>query len=211
MAEQGSKPRAAREDSGEAAHRNRALGVLRLAVVWTAAAALAWFGRPSREEWIAGIALAFLGESLRVWAAGYLVKTKELITGGPYRFVRNPLYLGRLLILSGVAVAAPPDAGTGLPRWANLAFLGVGAAIFFFFYLPRKERTEPRRLEKLHGDPYRRYFEAVPSIVPRLTPYDEPRGAWKWANFGKNEEIFMVLFLSAFFAVVAYHSTLFAG
>ena len=106
--------------------RNRALGVVRLVVVWAAAAALAFFGKPSLEEWIAGLVLAGIGEAVRIYAAGYLVKTKQLITGGPYRFVRNPLYLGRLLILGGLSIAAKIDG-----YW-NLVFLGVGCAVFFF-------------------------------------------------------------------------------
>jgi len=185
--------------SGESG-RNRALGVLRLAAVWAFAAALAWFGRPTAVEWGVGLALAALGETVRVWAAGYLIKTKELITGGPYAFVRNPLYLGRLLILCGVGIAAR------MPHYENLAALGLGLAVFFFYYMPRKERVEPARLEQIHGEPYRRYRAAVNSILPNFRRYDDRRGRWAWSHFGKNEEILMVIFLSAFFAVLAVHS-----
>ena len=133
------------------------------------------------------------------------MKTKELITGGPYSYVRNPLYLGRLLILTGVAIAA------SVPEWwyANLAFLAIGYIVFFGYYMPRKERTEPPRLEQVHGEPFRRYFEAVPAIFPRLTAYGDRRGSWKWANFSKNEELLMVVSLTIFFAVVAVRSGIF--
>lgn len=194
-------PAARRARGAEPAQgRNRALGVLRLLVVWCVAGALAWFGRPSRDEWIVGLVFTALGESLRVWAAGYLVKTKELITGGPYAHVRNPLYLGRLLILTGVAIAAP------MPWHANLVVLVVGYAVFFFYYLPRKERVEPARLEETHGEPFREYFRAVPAIFPALRPYAKRAGSWKWANFGKNEEILMVVSLTVFFAVLFWQS-----
>lgn len=193
-------PRAAAAAETDAPRRNRALGVLRLVVVWAVAAGLAWFGEPGREEWVAGLALAALGESLRVWAAGYLVKTKQLITGGPYAHVRNPLYLGRLLILTGVAIAAR------MPYFVNLGVLAVGYAVFFGYYMPRKERTEPKRLEQIHGEPFRRYFEAVPAILPRVSRYDDRRGAWRWANFGKNEEILMVVSLTVFFVVLLLRS-----
>lgn len=191
----------------DAPRRNRALGVLRLVVVWAAAVALAWFGRPQPWEWAAGLALAGLGEGLRIWAAGYLVKTKELITGGPYSHVRNPLYLGRLLILTGVAIAA------SMPEmWRlNLVFLAVGYAVFFGYYMPRKERTEPARLEEIHGEPFRRYFAAVPAIFPRLSACEDRRGSWKWANFSKNEELLMVVSLTIFFGVLAVRAQVFSG
>jgi protein-S-isoprenylcysteine O-methyltransferase Ste14 len=195
------KPREARADDSQ--KRNKALGYVRLATVWAAVVALAWFGRPLREEWIAGLVLTALGEGLRIWAAGYLVKTKELITGGPYSYVRNPLYLGRLLILTGVAVAAR------MPMYLNVVFLVVGYAVFFLYYMPRKERTEPPRLEQIHGEPFRRYFQAVPAIFPRLTPYDDRRGSWKWANFSKNEELLMVVSLTVFFVALAWHGQVF--
>src|SRR5689334_19238126 len=45
-----------------------------------------------------GLAVILCGELLRIWAAGHLKKEEILTTGGPYRFIRNPLYLGSLLI-----------------------------------------------------------------------------------------------------------------
>ena len=84
---------------------------------------------------------------MRFWAAGHLHKNVDLVTSGPYRFTRNPLYLGRLLIFSGLAVMAR------LPWGLNLvAVLPLGWAVFFLYYLPRKERVEPARLAELHGE-----------------------------------------------------------
>ncbi len=185
--------------------RNAVLGWARRIFVWVFAAGLAWFAQPTPLEWAIGIALAAIGESIRCWSAGYLVKSKQLITGGPYKYVRNPLYLGRFFILSGVCV------GAAWPSFhhANLAILAVSLCVFFFYYIPRKERVEPERLERLHGEAYARYRAAVPSLFPRLKPYDQPYGAWRWANFAENEEYNMVVALLAFFAVLAVHAGMF--
>lgn len=62
---------------------------------------------------LAALAMAF-GLGLVVWAAGLFQKEKteinpaslnhkKLITYGPYRYTRNPMYLGLVLILSGLA------------------------------------------------------------------------------------------------------------
>jgi protein-S-isoprenylcysteine O-methyltransferase Ste14 len=192
------------DEAEPASPRSRALGVLRLAVVWAFGAAVAWFARPSVAEWAVGVVLAAAGESLRVWAAGYLVKSKVLITAGPYAHVRNPLYLGRLLIGSGIGVAAVfPAAGF---RAVNLVVLAVVYAIFFGYYMPRKERVEPARLEKRHGEDYRRYRAAVRSLLPRLAPYDRPNGTWGWHRFGRNREALMVAGLTALFGALAFRA-----
>ena len=44
------------------------------------------------------LALVGLGEVIRIWAAGHLRKEQVMTTGGPYRSIRNPLYLGSFLI-----------------------------------------------------------------------------------------------------------------
>src|SRR5512143_2001377 len=55
---------------------------------------------------IPGVVVTFLGEGLRLWAAGHLRKNKQLTTTGPYSYVKNPLYIGTLLITIGYSAMA---------------------------------------------------------------------------------------------------------
>src|SRR5580765_2463094 len=77
---------------------NRALATWRLAAVYALLAVLLFLARPTPTGVTIGFLIAVAGEAIRFWAAGHLVKTTELVTSGPYRYTRNPLYLGRLLI-----------------------------------------------------------------------------------------------------------------
>jgi len=148
--------------------------------------------RPTVWSVACGLVFMVAGESVRFWAAGHLYKTRELITSGPYRFTRNPLYLGRLLIFTGLAVMAL------LPYGLNWAILALGWPFFFLVYLRRKERVEPARLRRFHGEAYERYFEAVPALFPALRPYDGEgtRGSWKVQRMLRNREYLMVLGLT---------------
>jgi protein-S-isoprenylcysteine O-methyltransferase Ste14 len=110
-----------------------------------------------------GLPLIFAGVGLRVWAVGHLRKTRELTITGPYAWIRHPLYLGTLLIGSGFAALA------GV-RVAAIA-LPIGFALFFGYYLPRKERIEGKRLEAIYGERFRAYRAAVRGLVPSLRPW----------------------------------------
>jgi len=171
---------------------NRALGVVRLAAVYLLVGVLLWLARPTPLSVSVGFVFVALGEATRFWAAGHLHKTVELITSGPYRFTRNPLYLGRFLIFTGICIMAL------LPYHANWIVLGVGYLIFFGYYMRRKERVEPARLREHHGEPYDRYFKAVPALFPSLRPY--PDGAstgWSSDHMLRNREHWMVIGLLA--------------
>ena len=110
---------------------NRALAGIRLTATFAFIVALVVFARPRPLEVTLGFVIAALGEVVRFWAAGHLLKTKELITSGPYRYTRNPLYLGRVLILTGLCVMCR------LPYLINWILLAAGYAVFFFYYMPR--------------------------------------------------------------------------
>jgi protein-S-isoprenylcysteine O-methyltransferase Ste14 len=167
---------------------NRALGVLRLVATFSFLVLLVIFSRPRPAEVAIGFVVAALGEAIRFWAAGHLLKTKELITSGPYRYTRNPLYLGRLLILTGVCIMCR------LPYYVNWIMLGLGLAVFFFYYMPRKERVEPARLRELHGDAYDRYFKAVPALFPTLRPYPHASNlGWSSDRMLRNREVWMLV------------------
>jgi len=171
---------------------NKTLGRLRLALVYVLVVGLIVVARPTPISVSVGFPIVVVGEAIRFWAAGHLRKTVELITSGPYRHTRNPLYLGRLLIFTGLCIMAR------MPYLANLVVLVLGWAVFFGYYLRRKERVEPARLRQTHGEAYERYFRAVPALFPALSPY--PEGAsigWASERMLRNREHWMVIGLLA--------------
>ena len=146
--------------------------------VYLAIAALVLLARPRLPWFFPGAVLVILGEALRVWAAGHLKKTQEVTTTGPYAYVKNPLYLGTLLLLVGFCFMA-----------ANIWLLAIGLVVFFFYYAPFKKKREGQRLFEKFGSAWTEYDQAVPDYLPRLSPYPQ-RGTtrWSWDRFYENSE-----------------------
>jgi protein-S-isoprenylcysteine O-methyltransferase Ste14 len=78
----------------------------RVSLGYVAAAATIVFAAPTPRSWAAGLAVAAIGELVRVWAAGHLEKGREVTRSGPYRYTRHPLYVGSSVIAAGVVIAA---------------------------------------------------------------------------------------------------------
>jgi len=182
--------------------RNKLLGYLRLVVVYALLGWLAWASAPTPTTFLAGLAFVVVGEAIRFWAAGHLLKSKELVTAGPYAYTQNPLYLGRLLIYTGFCLMAV------LPYHGNLIVLALGLVVFFGYYIPRKIRVEGQRLASLHGAAWEEYHEDMPILLPRFTPYAKVVPApWRVERMVRNKEYAMVLgvgVISAFFGLKAY-------
>ena len=68
--------------------------------------AFAWFSSPTARSLVAGLPVSLLGLALRGWAAGHLEKNRDLAQSGPYAYVRNPLYIGTLLVAAGLVIAS---------------------------------------------------------------------------------------------------------
>jgi protein-S-isoprenylcysteine O-methyltransferase Ste14 len=180
---------------------NRTLGALRLAATFGFIVVLVVLARPRPFEVAIGFIIAALGEIIRFWAAGHLLKTKELITSGPYRYTRNPLYLGRMLIMTGLCIMCR------LPYYANWILLAIGYAVFLGYYMPRKERVEPARLRALHGETYDRYFRAVPALIPTLKPYPNASNlGWSSDRMFRNREVWMVVGIIAVSVFLLYRA-----
>jgi len=162
----------------------------------TAAVVLA---SPTKASMIAGGLIVALGELIRLWAAGHLVRNREVTTSGPYAYVRDPLYLGRLFLIIGFCIMG----------WGYcLLLLPVGLGIFFLNYLPRKYKKEMTRLEDLFGEEYRRYAAHARSLLPRFTPFPQA-GTRRWSFavcWRENREQYFILIVAAVFAgiVVRY-------
>jgi protein-S-isoprenylcysteine O-methyltransferase Ste14 len=163
--------------------RSTVLGWVRLVIVYAFVAALLLVSRPTWPLVAAGAVFVVAGEALRMWAAGHLVKSMRLITSGPYARTQNPLYLGRLLILTGVGIAARG------PAHVNLIALALGYAVFFLYYMPRKLRVEGSRLARLHGVEFAAYHDAVPILLPSIRRYPAAsRDRWSFRRMVRNQE-----------------------
>ncbi len=145
------------------------------------------FSEPTPGALLGGGLLVGLGEVLRIWATGHLVKTERLTITGPYRYLRHPLYMGTLLIGVGFCVMGANAVALGLLAGFVLVFLG--------YYMPYKNRIEGARLEARYGDAFCRYATAVPRLLPRLRPYHalagdaEEQGSWRAQRFVENNEL----------------------
>jgi protein-S-isoprenylcysteine O-methyltransferase Ste14 len=127
------------------------------------------FGPP----WPAAALLAVIGLLIMVAGAAVLVNafvrfawegrgtpapvapTEELVITGPYRWVRNPMYLAVLAVIIGQALL--------LRQVTLLIYAAVVAAAFLTFVKLYEERV----LLERYGEEYRRYQAAVPGWIPR--------------------------------------------
>jgi protein-S-isoprenylcysteine O-methyltransferase Ste14 len=82
------------------------LARLRVPLGFVFGACVVLLARPTWRTIAAGAAVGVLGESIRIWAAGHLEKSREVTRSGPYRWLRHPLYVGSSLMAAGLAVAA---------------------------------------------------------------------------------------------------------
>jgi protein-S-isoprenylcysteine O-methyltransferase Ste14 len=104
--------------------------------------------------WLVRSAVRRLGKQ---WAyAARLVEGHKLVTEGPYRYVRNPIYTGML----GMLVAT----GLALQHWIQLA---VGIALFAIGTLIRV-RSEEKLLRAAFGKEFEDYSERVPAVLPGI-------------------------------------------
>jgi len=147
---------------------------LRVPAGFLMVAAFAWFSEPAARSLEIGVPVSLAGLALRAWAAGHLAKNCTLATSGPYAWLRNPLYIGTLLVALGLAIAS---------RSAGLAVLF--GAVFLLVYLPVVE-LEEQHLRKLFPE-YEAYAARVARFWPTW-PAVRPREKFRFALYRKNQE-----------------------
>jgi protein-S-isoprenylcysteine O-methyltransferase Ste14 len=123
-------------------------------------------GRWIRAILAMGVVIVTLAALVRSWAEAYLhssvvhdsdLHSDRLVADGPYRRVRNPLYLGNILLALGLGLMA-----------SRTGFLVMEVATLPFVY--RLILCEEASLLESQGDGYRRYCETVPRLWPSLRP-----------------------------------------
>ena len=143
--------------------------------------------------------VAVLAALIRTWATAYLsadvvqdtrLHSSRLVADGPYRYVRNPLYLGNLLLAISYTAMASRLGG---------CILIAGHLIF----LPRLIGREEAELLANQGEPYRNYLNAVPRLIPAWKARVAPGTAKpNWIN-GFSGEFMMWAFAAALAAFAA--------
>lgn len=133
--------------------------------------AILLFAAPLPASLAAGFAVTLLGQALRLWAvshAGGATRTTgtvgagaELITHGPFAYVRNPLYVGNFLIALGFCLMA----------WAWMPWLLLIYLVLFGLQYHLIVSLEEEHLHQRFGKIYADYLTQVPRFIPRPTPF----------------------------------------
>jgi protein-S-isoprenylcysteine O-methyltransferase Ste14 len=131
------------------------------------AAVVLWLATPTRQSLFIGAIVAIIGESICLWAAGHLEKSKEVTMSGPYRYTRHPLYLGSSLIGIGMAIVA------------NHAIVAAIVIAYLVLTLTAAMRSEEAHLREKFGDAYDAYAEKRAPQVGR---------AFSWQRSLRNRE-----------------------
>jgi protein-S-isoprenylcysteine O-methyltransferase Ste14 len=122
------------------------------------------------QSYLFGFALACIGEAIRIWAVFYAggatrttgrVGGDELVTNGPFAYVRNPLYFGNFILSLGLLIMAWP--------WMPL-LLVIYLAVFAIQYSCIIS-LEEQYLWKNFGETYQQYFKSVPRFFPTFQKY----------------------------------------
>jgi protein-S-isoprenylcysteine O-methyltransferase Ste14 len=96
-------------------------------------------------------AFRMLGRSFRT--EGAAPRLEKLVTGGPYRFVRHPMYTGLLCLALGLSLITQ--------SLACFAIFGI-----YLLLIARLIDLEEAELQRAYGDQYRQYQRDVRKLVP---------------------------------------------
>jgi protein-S-isoprenylcysteine O-methyltransferase Ste14 len=130
------------------------------------------FENASVGNLIVGFFIALIGELIRFWGvswAGSETRTtgsvggSNLIISGPFAYVRNPLYVGNILMYTGL----------GVMSFALFPYLQLVGIVFFILQYHLIVGEEESFLQKKFGKQYKKYVANVPRFFPRITPFKD--------------------------------------
>ena len=126
------------------------------------------YAKATKETLIVGTICLLIGELIRFTGVAYIggvsrtrtfSTNQKLITGGIFSHVRNPLYIGNLLL------------STGLIIFSNVhLYFTIGFVIFFFIQYIPMVRWEESNLKNVFGADFEEYCNKVPRWIPSLVP-----------------------------------------
>ena len=165
------------------------------------------FARPTLTTLIAGFVIVAIGELMRFWGVSYAgsetrttgsVGASSLITQGPFSYVRNPLYIGNILMYFGISIMSN----------SLFPFLQIISLVYFpfqYFYIILEEESFLREKFK---EQYKEYFESVNRFLPGFTPYPETKQSAVKQNISaayvSEKRTFQAVFISIIMIVLIF-------
>jgi protein-S-isoprenylcysteine O-methyltransferase Ste14 len=148
--------------------------LVRLRVPLAIAAIVAALFFVKRDWLVAGFVVSMIGEVIQLWSFASLDKNSDLAIRGPYAMVRNPMYLGRFVILFGfLMLLANP--------WILLAY-----TIVYWLYMDTRVEREESHLKPIFGARYAEYCAKVHRFIPGPPLAGQPVAYWNWTLFRQN-------------------------
>lgn len=134
---------------------------------------------PGAPWWTIGLLVVAAGEAIRLWAVhhiGAISRTRSdrlgpLIASGPFAYVRNPLYLGNILLWAGFAISE------------RLLWLAPIIVVLLALEYHAIVRWEEQLLAARIGAPYTDYVAAVPRWLPSFRTrrrLEQPAVTFSW-------------------------------
>jgi protein-S-isoprenylcysteine O-methyltransferase len=160
-----------RRFSGRTADRGSFFGFV--ICIWTALAVAftAFFGHPEWRvavaepalSWV-GIVMVWAGMAFRLWAVQTLgaffrvtvvvQDGHQLVTAGPYRWLRHPAYTGSIVSMTGIGLA--------FGNWVSLAAMVLLPALAIAYRIHAEERA----LTEQFGEAYRDFRKTRSAVIP---------------------------------------------
>jgi protein-S-isoprenylcysteine O-methyltransferase Ste14 len=144
--------------------------------------------------------------AVRTWGTAYLnaevmvdvrLHTARLVADGPYRYLRNPLYFGNILLAIGFGLMASR---------IGFCILVLGMIVFDYRLILREEAA----ISGTQGNSYRAYCAAVPRLLPALRPQLPSGGATpNWRDGFLGEAFMWMLAASVVVFAITLSQTIF--
>ncbi len=101
-------------------------------------------------------AVVFIGFMI-MWKGWKLIHSAkgELVTKGPYAYVRHPQYSGLFLVMIGMLI-----------QWPTIITAVMFPVLIYVYY--RLSKREENEMIEIFGDEYKRYMKKIPMFIPRL-------------------------------------------
>lgn len=143
--------------------------------------------------WPLGIIIIMIGIGIRLWATKHIgrrmpwmkKKGKKLVKTGPYAMVRNPLYIGNIVIATGLSILS------------ELIWVIPLVILYLFTLYHLVALCEEKKLTERWENDFLAYMDEVPRWIPKFKNLNEAKeGGFKWIEAIRSEvpSLYVLLF-----------------